>query len=467
MSQPPQPTLFRPEVAQAQSAQWLGTVRLHRPLSFSVVTGAALGVALLLAAFATWGEVNRKARLSGLLVPTTGTLAIAAPQPGTVAQLAVAEGQTVQAGDVLLVLNAERTSLRNGVADDTVARVAQQIQARAQTLSTERTLRELQARQREAVLNDRIRTLQAELRQAEEECALQARRVQLAQVTLARNEQLAKDGFVSAAQVQARQEEQIDTKARLQSAQRARLGLQHDLQALKGELQALTAQLQTDLNQLERSHASLEQEATENTARKSVVVTAPFAGQVTALGLLPGQSVQAGQNLLTLLPQTEPGNSTPAALQAHLYAPSHTVGFVRPGQSVYLRYAAYPYQKFGLYQGRIASVSSTPFAPNELPPNLAQQLVNQVGSSEALYRINVQLADQAVRAYGQDVALKPGLTLEADVLQESRKVWEWVLEPVLAVKHKLKVLGEVGRSNTSAVLDVEVASETEIQTVFI
>ena len=99
--------------------------------------------------------------------------------------------------------------------------------------------------------------------------------------------------------------------------------------------------------------------------------------------------------------------------------------------------------------------------------NLAQQLVNQVGSSEALYRINVQLADQAVRAYGERIPLRPGLTLEADVLQESRKVWEWVLEPVLAVKHKLKVLGEVGRSNTSAVLDVEVASETEIQTVFI
>jgi membrane fusion protein len=28
--------------------------------------------------------------------------------------------------------------------------------------------------------------------------------------------------------------------------------------------------------------------------------------------------------------------------------------------------------------------------------------------------------------------LKAGLTLEADVLQERRKVWEWVLEAVLA-----------------------------------
>lgn len=440
MSHPTQPALFRFEVARAQSAQWLGSVRLHRPLSFSVVTGSALGIALLLVAFATWGEVNRKAHLSGLLVPSLGTLNISAPQAGTVMQLPVAEGQTVQAGDVLLVLDTERSSLRNGVADDTGARVALQIAARQQTISTERTLRELQTRQRESVLQDRIRTLQAELRQSEEECSLQERRVQLAQTTVARNEQLAKDGFVSVAQVQTRQEELIDTTARLQSAQRTRLGVQHDLQALKGEHDALAAQLKTDVNQLERTRASLEQEATENASHKNAVITAPYAGQVTALGLQPGQSVQAGQTLLTLLPQAAPGSSQPAKLQAHLYAPSHTAGFVRPGQTVYLRYAAYPYQKFGLYAGRITAVSSTPFAPNELPPNLAQQLVSQAGSNEALYRINVQLADQSIRAYGEDIALKPGLTLEADVLQDRRKVWEWVLEPVLAARQQVKVL---------------------------
>jgi membrane fusion protein len=217
--------LFREEVSAAQTAQWLGGVRLHRPLSFSVVTGCALGIALLLVAFASWGEVNRKAHLSGLLVPTLGTLNVTAPQAGTVMQLPVAEGQAVQAGDVLLVLSAERSSLRNGVADDTTARVALQIEARQQTISTERTLRELQSRQRESVLQDRIHTLQAELRQSEEECSLQERRVQLAQTTLSRSEQLAKDGFVSVAQVQTRQEELIDASARLQSVKRTRLGL--------------------------------------------------------------------------------------------------------------------------------------------------------------------------------------------------------------------------------------------------
>lgn len=430
--------LFREEVHAAQAAQWLGSVRLHRPLSFALVTGAALGMALALVAFAAWGDVNRKARLSGLLVPSQGSLNITAQQSGVLMELPIVEGQNVEAGDVLLVLHTEHRSMLNGALGDTSERAARQIEARQQTLTTERTLRELQTRQREQVLADRIRTLQAELRQAEEERSLQLRRVQLARGTLARNEQLAAEGFVAPAQVQTRQEELIDADGRLQALERSRLALQHDLQALRGERTALSAQLQTDLNQIERNRSSLDQEASENAARKSTVITAPYAGTVTALNLKVGQSVQTGQTLATLVPLADASKG--AALQAHLFAPSRTAGFVRPGQAVYLRYAAYPYQKFGLYTGHITAVSATPFAPSELPANLAQQLVAQAGSNEALYRINVQLDEQDIKAYGETLPLKAGLTLEADVLQERRKVWEWVLEPVLAARQQVKVL---------------------------
>ena len=439
--------LFRDEVHQAQAAQWLGSVRLHRPLSFTVLTTVALGLALALVAFATWGEVNRKARLSGLLVPSLGSLSLTAQQSGVLQQLPIAEGQLVKAGDVLLVLYTEHSSLLNGTMGDTTERAAQQILSRQQSLSTERTLRQLQNRQREDVLTDRIRTVQAELRQAEEERSLQQRRVELARTTLARNEQLAASGFLAAAQVQTKQEELIDADGKLQSLERARLALLHDLQALQGERSALGAQLQTDLNQIERSRSSLDQEMSENAARQSTVVTAPFDGTVTALNLKLGQSVQTGQTLATLVPLIKgtPGLQQ-APLLAQLFAPSRTAGFVRPGQTVYLRYDAYSYQKFGLHTGHITTVSATPFAPSELPANLAQQLIAQAGSNEALYRINVQLDEQSIQTYGEAMALKAGLTLEADVLQERRKVWEWVLEPVLAARQQMKVLGVASKA---------------------
>jgi membrane fusion protein len=35
-------------------------------------------------------------------------------------------------------------------------------------------------------------------------------------------------------------------------------------------------------------------------------------------------------------------------------------------QSVFIRYAAYPYQKFGMHQGRISAISRTPIHPADI-----------------------------------------------------------------------------------------------------
>jgi membrane fusion protein len=459
-------SLFRHEVQAAQSAQWLGVVRITRPLSYSTVTFTALAIAGLLVAFAAWGEVNRKSKVSGLLVAQGGSLNITSPVSGVVGELQMTEGHTVQGGAILATINTERQSnllnaamsLAGGkpAVGEPSLLAAQQIELRLQSLNTERTLRAMQTSQRQQVLTDRINTLAAQTRQTQDELALLRSRVALAKKTVERYTQLAKEGFMSDIQLQAKQEELIDTTSRLQSLERSRLALQQDRQALEGERTTLASQLANDTAQIERNQSTLTQESSENATRKSVVITAPSSSsiatatsastayKVTALSLLPGQAVQAGQTIATLVP-VQPDKTI--AVEAHLFAPSRTAGFLQPGQTVYLRYAAYPYQKFGLHKGRITSVSDTPFAANELPANLAQQLMAQNGSNEALFRINVKLDDQSIRTYGQAIQLKPGLTLEADVLQERRKVWEWALEPLLAARANVQVLNSDPKPN--------------------
>ncbi len=103
-------SLFRQEVQEAQSAQWLGVVRIARPLSFSTITLAALAIAGLFVAFAAWGEANRKSKVSGLLVAQGGALNIVAPAAGVLGDLRMAEGATVQGGAVLAIVNTERQS---------------------------------------------------------------------------------------------------------------------------------------------------------------------------------------------------------------------------------------------------------------------------------------------------------------------------------------------------------------------
>jgi membrane fusion protein len=107
----PPSALFRPEVMQAQSAAWLGTVQLGFTPPYRWIAAVALVLGGLFIAFAALGEANRKTRLTGLLVPTQGSINIAAPQAGVLLERRIAEGQAVQAGDVLLVLGTERQSM--------------------------------------------------------------------------------------------------------------------------------------------------------------------------------------------------------------------------------------------------------------------------------------------------------------------------------------------------------------------
>jgi multidrug efflux pump subunit AcrA (membrane-fusion protein) len=120
-------------------------------------------------------------------------------------------------------------------------------------------------------------------------------------------------------------------------------------------------------------------------------------------------------------------------LEAHLYAPSRTAGFVQKGQQVWINYAAYPYQKFGMQSGTITQVSDTPISPKDLPSGQQQALLNAARSNEPLYRITVKLRTQDIRVYGENRNLRAGMTLDADVIQERRTVWEWVLDPIIGV----------------------------------
>lgn len=433
MTSPKRESLFRTRAIESQRDHFLGAIRIGRSPSFSLVTAVALLCATSLLAFAKWGQVTRKARLTGVLMPTLGSLQVSANATGVLLDVKVHEGDEVQAGQPLFAVGTDRTT----AAGDTATLVAQSLSARRITFQAERSARELLARQREQALADRIRSTESELRQAEAEADLATRRIALARKTLERYQQLAKDGFVTDIQAQQKQEDLIDLQARAQAAGRARTALERDAQVLRAERIDTTTQLRADLAQLDRALAALDQEGTENDSRRQIVIAAPQAGIVAALNSHVGQAIQAGQTLATLVPRSSDGQ--PSELEAQLFVPSRMAGFVQPNQSVWLRYAAYPYQKFGMHGGVITGVSRTPINPQDLPMGQGNALLAAAQSNEPLYRVSVKLDAQAITAYGRPQPLKPGMALEADVVQDRRAIWEWVLEPVIAASRKATI----------------------------
>lgn len=412
--------LFRAEAQASQQQAWLGSVQLHRPATLRWLSLLALGGVVAVGAFLFSTEYTRKARVNGLLVPERGVMRLSVPQSATVVARPVQDGQQVREGDVLFVLSLDS-------ANPTGDSLSRTLKDREQSLGAAQAQQRELAHSQAASLKARIATLESTLRQADAELQLHAQREALAQQSLGRLESLAKDQFVSSAQVQTKREELLGLQAQRQALSRERENLQREALGLQAELQAIPLKAQVQQGELARDIAALQAQGVENEARRRLVLRAPSDGQMSTVLAEPGQVVQAGTQLAALLPARTP-------LQAHLYAPSSAVGFLRPHQAVLLRYQAFPYQKFGQQAGEVLQVARTPLQAAELaqlglPAAMAQ--------GEPMYRITVQLQRQSVEAYGQDQTLSPGMLLEADVLLERRRLIEWIFEPLLSLARRV------------------------------
>ena len=414
--------LFRPAALAAKQTSWLGEIVLIRPLSFTFLTAFAAVFAAIVVLFLCWGGYTKRSTVTGQLVPDAGLVKVYTQQPGVVLEKRVVEGQYVRRGDVLYVLSSER----QGNQGEVQAGISRQVQSRQHSLQDELgKTRLLQQEEREALAH-KIDGLQAEAAKLDGQIDGQRSRVKLAEDTLARYQGLLAQDFIAREQVQQRQEELLDQRARLQGLERERIAAGRELAAQRNELSGLSLKHQNQLAAIERSIAGTSQELAESEAKRSLLVTAPEGGTVTAGVAEVGQTVEPGKPLISVVP-------VGARMQAHLYAPSRAVGFVKPGDAVLLRYQAYPYQKFGHARGRVLQVARTALPSQEL----AGVAGSQPGGGEPVYRITVELAQQSIYAYGKPQPLQAGMLLEADVLQETRRLYEWVLEPLYSLTGKL------------------------------
>lgn len=422
--------LFRPEVLAERRTQWLGTVllapqRSHRAFTLVAALAAAAIIALLF-----FAEFTRTARVNGWLVPHEGMVRVFAPRPGVVTGLHVTEGAPIRRGELLLTLSDELQSATLGA---TQAQIARRLAERRESLLDERHQQERLLAQGQRALADRVAALRSEQTQIEREIELLQARVAIAARVAAMHSDLHKQGFISEMRMQQVEAERLEQRARLGALERNRLTIVRERLSVEAELKDLPLKSRKEIAGIERGIAQLAQERAEAEARREIVVPAPQDGTVTAIQAVMGANAGTSVPLLSIVPHD-------ARLEAHLYSPSRAVGFVRPGQRVLLRYQSYPYQRFGHYEGMVASVSRSAVSPGELPPQLAglTSLTGAAGSAtaEPIYRITVALARQTVTAYGRPVTLQPGMLLEADVALERRRLYEWILDPLYAVTGK-------------------------------
>ncbi|MDP3229117.1 MAG: HlyD family type I secretion periplasmic adaptor subunit [Acidovorax sp.] len=405
----------------------------------------------ILLGWAIFAKVDIVAVAEGKLVPISYTKIVQPAEAGVVAEIVVKEGDQVQAGQVLIrldptmtgadsrslasELSLKRLTLRRvdselagiplAIKDGDEPAMISQVQAQANAhrqAFTDALAQEVATRER----------AQNELRAAQETLTKLKSTLPSYEQSAKAHSKLVAEGFLSPIAGNDKEREAIEKSQDLKAQAATVQGLLSTITAQDKKIAGLSSTFRSQLL-IERTEAmgqlaKLEQDTQKMGYKTGLLeLKAPQAGIVKDVATTSkGAVVQPGMVLLTLVPKGE-------QLLAEVQVKNEDVGFVQAGQQVRVKVAAYPFQKYGLIEGRIQTLAPDAQSNSNNPGQTALQ------GYKALVKLDTQFLESLNGDASQRKGLEAGMQVAAEIHQGRRTIMEYLLSPVQ------KVSAEAGR----------------------
>ncbi len=434
------PLDFSPPLLRLQEAP-------PNPLGRKVLWALLVFLAVLLL-WSVLGRLDIVAVAEGKLVPHSYVKIVQPAEAGIVRDILVKEGEVVRTGQVLMRMDAiaaeadtralaadaerKRLSLRRidaELAGRPFARDAGDPPALAGEV-------EAQYRANRAALEADLAEERARLTKARQELAAAQQVKEKLEAALPHYreqdkafEKLARDGFAGPLMASDKKRERLEKEQEAQTQAHviaaARASIAQSEKALAQIEADYRRKLHAERNELQGQAERLAQEMAKQAHKQALLeLKAPQDSVVKDLAThTAGTVVQPGTVLLTLVPKDE-------TLQAEVWVSNEDIGFVRKDQTVKLKFAAFPFQKYGMVEGRVAHVS-------------ADAADTDAGQKEAAkpprplrYKALVALDAMALTVDGERFPLTAGMQANAEIHLGDRTVLEYLLSPVKKAWHE-------------------------------
>lgn len=407
--------MFRNEALVKQRDRLAGDVAIAVPISWNSISYLIFGGLLAAFLFLSLASYSRVETALGTVTPDKGISTILPTRTGTVIELAVTEGQRVEAGDLLAQIRTEEDS---GQGISSAEQIEQAIARQDASLASQIDATNAATSAQQSQLAAQQAGLRSEIGQIQSQITIQQNLIETAQADLDRAQQVAERGFISQRDLQVREETLLARQQGLSQLNQSLSAKRSALAESERSSAQIAAQARATGANLAAARAQVGQQAASAAGSRSYAIRAPIAGTVTALTARIGQSANAQTPLMTIVPAG-------SELQAELAVPSSAIGFVKEGQEVSLAVDAFPYQRFGTVKGKVLTVAESA---------LSQQNAN--GTVVAIYPVRVKLNADAVTAFGRSEPLVSGMTLSARIVTEKQSLLEWLFEPLYAIRRR-------------------------------
>jgi adhesin transport system membrane fusion protein len=404
-----------------------------------IVRAAVIVVALLLL-WASLAHVEEVTRGDGRVIPSKQLQVVQSLDGGVVSEILVAEGQVVEAGQLLLKIDETRATsgVRESAAQGFALR-ARQARLRAlaegaafvpplmrngndaeetRILDEERRLYE----SRLSELNTMLAINQQQLQQRQQELTeMRARKtsaergLDLGQQELAKTRPLLASGAVSEVDI-LRLERDVSRSrgdseqagaqiARVQAAiGEAQRKIQETEITFRNDARKEMADVMGKLNALNEGAVALADRVDKSQ------VKSPVRGRVQRLlANTVGGVVQPGKDIVEIVPLDDK-----LVLEAKVQPKD--IAFIHPGQDATVKFTAYDFSIYGGLSAKVENISP-------------DTIVDERGNAFYLVRVRTTQAN-----FSDKMPVIPGMTAEVDVLTGRKTVMAYLLKPVLKAK---------------------------------
>ena len=382
------------------------------------IVGASAGAI----AWASLAKIEAAVPARGKLEPSGTVQEVQVPVPGVVSEIFIRDGDTVEAGDVLLQLDAtvstaqaESMFERQELLQEEYAVYQALLVNRGEELSWSPEARELYRSNSERYRSDaesarlQISQLQQQLAQADVQLRNERASLELNETILGDIQPLFEEGGVSRLQFLRQQQEVQTNQAEIDRLTEQQSELRFAIAQASEQVTTTVSEYGRDwtnrLREVEQQLIESESEMTQIAQNQLYEeIRAPIDGTIFDLQTpRVGAVVNASEPILKIVP----GDT----LVARVFITNRDIGFLRVGMPVDVRIDSYSYSEFGDIKGELVHIGS-----DALPPDPESNRQFEAFPAE------VALDEQVLRVDELEFALQSGMSVSTNIRTRKRRV---------------------------------------------
>ena len=380
------------------------------------------------------GEVDEVAVANGRVIPVGNVKIVQSQNKGTIKDLLVREGDYVEEGQTLLVLDTTKTQadvdqLKKQVAyyAMTVDRLQSEMNDQPFTPpdNKEGELDQKDINAQVALYNSRRAKLMADQEKNSAAIAQEVAAIESAQAQQQKYMALYKVALEKEQRLEMLFQESAVSYFQLLEGRATRVEYQKSAEAMDQEIQKEQAKLaeardnqattdsayrqdtMTQLVEAKRQLNAYQEELTKaNQTNVQSEIVAPVSGRVNQLSVhTVGGVVSEGQALMMVVPED-------ATLEIEAYADNKDIGFIQKGQEAEVKVETFNFQKFGMVNAKVAEIS-----PDAVDNTQDKQ-------KDGKYRLTLSLEDD-----DSGIGLSPGMNVSAEIKIKKKRIIDFFLDP--------------------------------------